>query len=359
MTRRPRPPVRRPNRGRAASRARGWKAAAARKAARARIRRTAWSVVVVVVLLGCLLVTLDRIFTPGFTLAVVAIVLVAYAFPAYLVCLVSAVVLRLAPGGGSRGRRWWSSVAVVAALGAALHAFWLSPAFVGNHPSREPTLTVLQLNTRFGLADPRQVAQLAAARDADVVVLEELNPKAASRLGAAGLGQELPHRWGDARAGTMVFSRWPLRNPAELPVSKGAIRVRVGATRPFWLIGLHTTQPLVSTTRWQQDLSTVRQAVLRRHGPGIVVGDFNATLNHGPMRHLLGTGLRDAAQAGNSGWQPTWPSDHEARVLGIPIPVGLFTLDHVLVTPQIDVVSTRTITVGGTDHKALVASLIR
>lgn len=343
MSRRPRPPVRRTSRGSAASRA----------------PRIAWAVLVTLVLLGCVLVSLDRIVAPEFPAAVVAIVLVAYAFPAYLFCLVSALVLRRKPRRRSRGRRWWSSVAVVAVVGAALHAAWLAPAFVGSHPSQEPTLTILQLNTRFGLADPGQVVRLAASRQADVVVLEELNPHAAARLGAAGLGNELPHWWGSARAGTMVFSRWPLRHPSQLPVSKGAVRVRVAAPQPFWLIGLHTTQPLVSTSTWLRDLSEVRRVVTRQHGAGVVVGDFNATLNHGAMRRLLGAGLNDAAQAGNSGWQPTWPSDDVARVFRVPIPVSLFTLDHVLVTRQIDVVATRTITVSGTDHKALVASLVR
>lgn len=314
------------------------------------------------VLLGCVLVSADRVLTPGFTAAVVAIVLVGYAFPTYLFCLVSALVLRRRPRPGSRERRWWSGVAAVALVGAVLHGVWLGPSYVGDHPSQEPTLTVLQLNTRFGLADPQQVVQLATSRPADVVVLEELNPTAAARLGAAGLGNVLPHWWGSARLGTMVFSRWPLRHPEQLPVSKGAVRVEVAAPRPFWLIGLHTTQPLVSTQRWRRDLSEIRRVVARQHGPGVVAGDFNATLNHGPMRRLLGVGsgagLSDAAVDANSGWQPTWPSDDLARVLGVPI-LSLFTLDHVLVTRQIDVVSTRTLTVSGTDHKALVASLVR
>jgi hypothetical protein len=41
------------------------------------------------------------------------------------------------------------------------------------------------------------------------------------------------------------------------------------------------------------------------------------------------------------------------------MPLSLFALDHVLVTDRIGVVATRTITVDGTDHKALVASLVR
>ena len=326
-----------------------------------RLGRSLLGAFTLVLLVICVFLTVDRLVAPRGAVAVVAMTFVAYAFVGYLVCLTVGLWLRHRPvrARGRLANRLWSAVSAIALVGAALHAAWLAPSYLGSHPSQEPTLTVLQLNTRFGQADPQQVVQLATARHADVVVLEELNPRAAAGLGAAGLGKLLPHWWGATSAGTMVFSRWPLQHPSQLPVSKGAVRVRVAAPQPFWLIGLHTTQPLVSTPVWQRDLSEVRRVVSRQRGAGVVVGDFNATLNHGPMRGLLGTGLRDAAQAGNSGWQPTWPSDDVAHVLGVPIPVSLFTLDHVLVTHQIDVVSTRTITVSGTDHQALVASLVR
>jgi len=361
MTRRPRPPVRPASRGSAVSRsARRSKAARARR--KAQWERARWLTVAVltpVVLLLCLLVSLDRIFTPTSSVAVVAIVLVGYALVGYLLCLVGVLVLRHRTARGARSRRWWTGAALLAATGLVLHAAWAAPAFVGSHPSREPTLTVLQLNTRFGNAAPDQVVQLATSRQADVVVLEELDPRVAARFVDAGLGTLLPHRSGDAHDGTMVFSRWPLRQARQLPVSKGAVRVRVAAPRPFWLLALHTTQPMVSTTTWLRDLRVARRAVARQHGPGLVVGDFNATLNHGPMRDLLGEDLADAAQAANSGFQPTWPSDDVARVLGVPVPISLVTLDHVLVTRQFGVVTTRTLTVSGTDHKALVASLVR
>jgi endonuclease/exonuclease/phosphatase (EEP) superfamily protein YafD len=252
----------------------------------------------------------------------------------------------------------WSTSAVIAFLGAALHAGWLAPAYVGTHPSQEPSLTVLQLNTRFGEAAPAEVVRLARSRSADVVVLEELDAAAVSRLAAAGLGKVLPHRVGDANRGTMIFSRWPLRHARQLPVSKGAVLVQVAAPRPFWVIGLHTTQPAVSSSTWAQDLHEARVVAGRQSGPGLVVGDFNATLDHGPVRLLLQSGLHDAAEAGDAGWQPTWPSSGGGRPLGVPMPFSLFALDHVLVTRHIGVVTTRALTVDGTDHKALVASLL-
>jgi endonuclease/exonuclease/phosphatase family metal-dependent hydrolase len=78
----------------------------------------------------------------------------------------------------------------------------------------------------------------------------------------------------------------------------------------------------------------------------MVVGDFNATLDHGPVRDLLGLGLRDAARESNAGWQPTWPA-------WLP----LIAVDHVLVSRDLGVISTKSAVVEGTDHRALVAEV--
>lgn len=312
----------------------------------------------VLALLGiCLLLTVDRIVAPAGVAAVVAMAFVPYAFPGYLGCLLAGLWLRLR-AVSLRSRRGWSGVVLVAFLGAALHAGWLAPAYVGAHPAQEPTLTVLQLNTRFGEADEQEVVRLAASRNADVVVLEELDPASAARFARAGLHRLLPYNAGRAASGTMVFSRWPLARVTALPVSRGGVLVQVRAPRPFWLLGLHSAQPAVDVGRWAGDLAEVRRVVAGRTGAGLVVGDFNATLDHEPMRRILAAGLRDAAEEANSGWQPTWPSN-QARFLGLPVPVSLVALDHVLVTRQLGVVTTRTVTVTGTDHEALVASLVR
>lgn len=337
-----------------------------------RVDRKLVGAFVLVLLVICLLLTADRVLAPPSTVAVIAMTFVPWALPGYGLALLLALGLRRrkAEQPAARGRRdpkpvgrrsrLWSTVAVIAFLGAALHAGWLAPAYVGTHPSQEPSLTVLQLNTRFGEAAPAEVVQLARSRSADVVVLEELDPAAASRLRGAGLGKVLPHWVGDAHQGTMIYSRWPLRHARQLPVSKGAVLVQVAAPRPFWVIGLHTTQPAVSTTTtWAHDLREARIVARRQSGPGLVVGDLNATLDHAPVRLLLQSGLRDAAEAGDAGWQPTWPSSGGGRPLGVPMPFSLFALDHVLVTRHIGVVATRTLTVDGTDHKALVASLVR
>jgi endonuclease/exonuclease/phosphatase (EEP) superfamily protein YafD len=132
--------------------------------------------------------------------------------------------------------------------------------------------------------------------------------------------------------------------------------MRVAAPRPFWLVAVHTAQPLTAYAAWATDHEAVRSAVARLHGPVVLAGDFNATLDHRPMRRLLGEGLSDAARESNAGWQATWPVNERRGGL-LPPGLGLMTLDHVLVSHDFSAISTSTHEVPGSDHLALVARL--
>jgi endonuclease/exonuclease/phosphatase family metal-dependent hydrolase len=81
--------------------------------------------------------------------------------------------------------------------------------------------------------------------------------------------------------------------------------------------------------------------------PRLLLGDFNATLDHAALRRLIGSGYRDAADAVGAGLRPTWPADV----------VPVVTLDHVLVDSRIGVRSVTVHAVPGTDHRAVVAVL--
>ena len=74
---------------------------------------------------------------------------------------------------------------------------------------------------------------------------------------------------------------------------------------------------------------------------------------------MLRDGMEDAARDANSGWQPTWPSPEKVHVKGIPTPFGLFAIDHVLMSPEFSATSTSTRVVRDSDHRALVAGLVR
>jgi endonuclease/exonuclease/phosphatase family metal-dependent hydrolase len=122
---------------------------------------------------------------------------------------------------------------------------------------------------------------------------------------------------------------------------------------------VHTAQPMSEPVAWHTDHATIATVVRRMEGwkaPLVLAGDFNATLDHAPMRRLLGTGLRDAARQSNAGWQPTWPGgdnpDHQ-----LPFGLRVMALDHVLFNRQFSAISTSTYSVFDSDHLALVARL--
>lgn len=272
-----------------------------------------------------------------------------YALPGYLVALGALLLLRAGLATPLRG--WVSSACLLAVSGALFHAVLLAPMFLGDHPDRAGELTVLTLNTRRGGADPAEVANQVLAERAQVVVLEEVTPALERGLLAQGLDRELPYVGGasgpDAE-GTMVFSEYPLTESAAVPLGHHSYRIRVEAPEPFWLVAVHLSQPLNGQgSAWRGDWSVLNQVVPNLDGPVILAGDFNTTLDHGPMRTLLARGFDDAARQANFGWQPTYPGGW-----------GLIAIDHVIVRGAYQAVGGTARTVPGTDHRALVARFV-
>ena len=89
-------------------------------------------------------------------------------------------------------------------------------------------------------------------------------------------------------------------------------------------------------------------------GPGpepglIIAGDFNATLDHAPMKDL--GGCADAALEAGIGGVSTWPTSSHTTLLGSPI-------DHVLADSATwRARSASVLTLSGSDHRALVVEL--
>lgn len=302
------------------------------------------------------LLTVCRLFTPSPRPWVLATAFVPYAALGYAV-VVLLLVVAFRRVRGARGR-WVGATAALAVAGLVFHLALLVPLYAGGHPHGRPDLTVMTANLRLGEADPRSVVRLARDQHVDVLVLEEVTPEAAAALGAAGILATLPHAAGAPApwaGGTVVLSRFALTSQIALATGNGGYRMRVEAPRPFWLVAVHPSQPLREGAGWLQDWAVINRTLDGLDGPRLLVGDFNSTLDHGPVRSALGRGLRDAAAAADSGWQPTWPSG--VRPYRLALGVGLFAIDHVLVSAPFGALATRTFDVAGTDHRALVARL--
>jgi len=317
--------------------------------------------VLTALLVPALLLTYARLLDPQGGTWVRVVAFTPYAVALYALALL---VLLL---GWWRGRGAWRAIArplaVVALAGLLLHAFWASGPYVGT-PAAEAgghPLSVMTSNLRVGQADTARVVEVAVAQDVDVLVLEEVTPEALSGLEAAGLSQALEHHTGGpatGAAGTMVFSRYPLRHVHRLGTAFGSysadLRLPTGTLR---LLAVHPRPPVGEATAWRTDQGVVRHAARASSRRTVIVGDLNATMDHVPLRTLVGLGFEDAATQADSRWQPTWPAAGQVTRLGVAVP-SLVPIDHVFVSKGVRAVATKTVTIQGTDHRALLARLL-
>jgi endonuclease/exonuclease/phosphatase (EEP) superfamily protein YafD len=243
-------------------------------------------------------------------------------------------------------------VALVAAVAPRALGGGGSPVSAGGQ-----RLVVMSANLGLGEADAASVLALAREHDVDVLSLQELTPAAVRGLDAAGARELMPARALAPRrraAGTGLMARRPLRLLVE-PVAAGRAQLRTALTLPggqeLCVVAVHPFPPVspASERAWHEVLRALPEARDggRRH---VLLGDFNATLDHSELRAVIGRGYVDAADATGQGLRPTWPVGRR----GYPP----LTLDHVLVERSIGVRALSIHPIAGSDHRAVVAELV-
>jgi endonuclease/exonuclease/phosphatase (EEP) superfamily protein YafD len=253
-------------------------------------------------------------------------------------------------------RKWVA--AALAALIAAGFGLAVVPRGLADSdrgPSQGVELRVMTSNLLFSDADATEVVRLVRDNRVDVLAVQEFTANGQAALKAAGLETILPFyqlapEWGASGSG--LYSRYPFaeqaarRNDGGFQQAHATIQVPGAAT--IYVESVHPLAPaaLDMVSGWAADLADQVPAV--GDVPKILLGDFNATLDHKPLRDLIATGYRDAADATGDGWTGTWgPYD------GDPIPP--VTIDHVLVDERIGVQDVQVHTVKETDHRAIIA----
>ncbi|WP_425413037.1 endonuclease/exonuclease/phosphatase family protein [Micromonospora citrea] len=257
-------------------------------------------------------------------------------------------------------RRRWPAVvaAVVTAVLVAVVAPRALPA--GQPPADGPTVRLLTANLLAGAADARALVGLVERHRVDVLTVQEFTPRAAAELDRLGLGRLLPHRHLNPQAGTVgsgLYARFPVgevgvrRNRGGWGFDQAYGTVAVPGAPPVRVESAHPAAPYAvdQVGHWRTDLAAQPPAT-PDGGLRILAGDFNATLDHAPLRALLATGYVDAAAEVGAGLTGTWgPYD------GDPIPP--VTIDHVLVDRRIAVRAVAVHRVPGSDHRAVLAEL--
>jgi endonuclease/exonuclease/phosphatase (EEP) superfamily protein YafD len=250
-------------------------------------------------------------------------------------------------------RRWWMLLPVGIAIAGA--ATLVVPAFA-SHASPEETrdLTVMSSNLRVGRAQPTQLMDSVRFHAVDVLVLTEVTPAALEGLTGEGMDSYFPQQVGepevDGYAGTMVLSRYPLREVTadlggspnrqpEVVVTVDGVDLRVQTAHPAAPIAGQTAE-------WRDGLRALQSWKEQQSGSGpiMVVGDFNSSFGH-PGFRAVADGLDDAQRTTGSGWVRTWP------YAGSRLP-PFVQLDHVL-SRGLTVIDSGQVGLNGTDHAAV------
>lgn len=322
-------------------------------------RPTRGEIAVGVLLLPGLVLTLLRWWAPEQELLLQAVSFAPYAVPLLLV------------GAAVLGLVWWRvrrdnvvvAAGVVVALALLTQVAWLAPRFVDDGravPAGAPRIQVMTLNLELGHADAAAVVEAVRDADPDVLALQEVTPGLLRRLDRAGLERLLPYRAGTpapGAAGTLLLAVGPIRDVRRIDVRNGAVFGEVTlAEGTLRVYDVHTATPLHGD-RWVDDLALLRYTAEHDPEVDLVLGDFNATLDHARFRALLDGGrLEDAAEQVGAGWQLTWPTHGKGVIFGIGTP--LVAIDHVLLGRDVQATELAAHDVAGTDHRALVAEVV-
>ncbi len=257
-------------------------------------------------------------------------------------------------------RRWWPAAwAGVACLALAICVI---PRTVGSPTTMDGVaIRVMSANLRVGGADATALVGLVREQRVDVLAIQELTPDARNALERAGLADILPNAEvhpADGVVGSAIYSRLPLID-GTVRINPGGFLQAVATVVPpgaddIQLESVHPVPPASrdSLATWAQGLR--QQPTLTVDGPmRVLVGDFNATLDHVELRRLLDTGYRDAASVVGKGLTPTWPYFGPRR--GITPKVAI---DHVLTDRRIGVRSFEAFIIPRTDHRVILAELV-
>ncbi|MEV0718052.1 endonuclease/exonuclease/phosphatase family protein [Asanoa sp. NPDC050611] len=268
--------------------------------------------------------------------------------------------LSVLPLIGTLALRRWKAAAVAALALAALTGVVL-PRTIASAAADNggPRLRVLTANIKHGEADAAELVRLVREHRVDVLAVQELNSGFIAEFDEAGIGALLPHRIVDDPAIHVnggLYSRVPLTGTGVHKDDSGFTQaygtVKLPGAAPLTIESVHSCAPLsVSDVPcWFAGLRGQQPAT--PDGPvRLLMGDFNATVDHAPLRALLATGYDDAAVGTGNGLKGTWrPIDHSFSAPPVAI-------DHILVDPRLSVHGFAVWPLPGSDHSAVFAEL--
>lgn len=212
---------------------------------------------------------------------------------------------------------------------------------------------------RRGPVDPEQLGEVCASFDADVIALQEVDREtyrsgradlAAVAAGACGMAHVFgASRWfPGGRYGNAILARGTItaatvttlpKVPASRPWRERRIALEAAVCvdgQELWVANAHLSVPLAQN---QVQLDFLLQHLRGRPRPQILVGDLN---------RLLGLVGQEAERSGMR-------AAHHAA--GFPAHKPKRAIDHVIASPELEVVATEVRQTPMSDHAALIVDL--
>lgn len=225
---------------------------------------------------------------------------------------------------------------------------------------------VMTLNTKNGLADAQQIVRTVREEHVEVLTLQEANTGLLQRLAAAGLGSALPYSVVAAPTGhdnggvnVLYTAAKPVSTTGDLiaieasSVPSACVRM---ASRTVCFGSVHPFSPRPRNQGlWNSGLDSI--AKLQSNARlFVLMGDFNSTWDHASFRFLLGDRFVDTGEQNGSWFHMTYPSN--ITLFGGRVKVSsLVEIDHIVHDRSVVVGDLETVTIAGSDHKALLGTL--
>lgn len=257
---------------------------------------------------------------------------------------------------------------VTLAVACLLQVGWV--AFIVAHPvlrhrrdrptmsaDREATFLLAHANVLYLNPTPTHAARDLLASDADIIALTELTAEVHEALLGDEQASRWPHRYvafGPGADGIGVWSKHSFSNVEEHRlVSKTSLltQVQTDDEHHIYVLVVHPMPPVnrVKTRDWAPSLHAIGDVALSTDAPTIVIGDFNTTFWHAPLRRLFRRGLRSAHLIHGKFLSGTFPVGRWRR--------PVVRLDHVLVNDSVAVHAVCDFTVTGSDHLGIVVTV--
>lgn len=230
---------------------------------------------------------------------------------------------------------------------------------------------IMTVNTLHGAAASADIVRICREQNVEVLCLQEMTDSMVQDLINAGIEEVLPYSLISDAATSIsnggrnaIYTKAPMSNISSnlLPIdtsSMPAADITIG-NQTVRFVSVHPNSPVRGAQDlWDEGLSIIGSLSQYNHSY-VVMGDFNSTWDHVRFRELLGDTFVDAGEQSGEGFHMSYPSNMQIPLSGISISVpSIIEIDHIVYSKNsgITISSLETVNIGGTDHRALLATL--